>query len=68
MFMPTLCVRVEKRNFDTCGRIDCDNLIRLVPVTDRTCQPQIRFIIAAAFGERNNMLNLKSGHDQVLWA
>lgn len=67
MLGPVLGPRVEERDDCARARVDRLGLIGLMRVADRAGQPEIGFVVAAATGEGNDVLDLQAGHDEVLW-
>lgn len=65
---PVLRTWIKERNNGVCFRIYSGDFISLVPITDRTCQPKVDFIICSTFRKRNDMLHFKARHHKMLWA
>jgi hypothetical protein len=63
MLGPTLRPRIEQGDRCVCFGIKGMSTIRFMPVAQRTAQPQVIFIIGAAFGPGQDVFYLQSGHD-----
>jgi hypothetical protein len=63
---PILCPGVEKRNSFSGFRINSQNAVAFIAITQGTSEPEIRFRVGAPFGKGNNMFNFQTSHNQML--
>ena len=63
---PHLSPRVEKGNARPAYRINSLEFVALMTIADRAAQPQVRFVVCAATGARENVLDFQAGHHEVL--
>src|SRR5262245_48938702 len=66
MLSPCLSSGVEKRYHLPRLGVTGRGLQSLVPIAKRTAQPEIRFVIGAPLGDRNEVLDFQACHDQML--
>ncbi len=68
MLLPHLRAGIEERNPYTALWIDRIDLGALVAIAEWAGKPEVRLIIAATLGERDDMLDLKASYHEVLRA
>src|SRR5437867_852005 len=68
MLEPVLEAGVEKRHCLAGFGIGAGRSVALVTVANRATQPQVSFLVAAAFRDGDDVFDFQPGHDQVLRA
>jgi len=67
MLCPHLLTGIEQWYTRAGQWITCHNFIAFVAIADRTRQPQIGLRVISTARQRNDMFDLQTRHNQMLW-